>query len=262
MRGDRPRIEGDWLLLPAPQRHQPYRLFCFPHAGGDATAFSPLAHALAPYAEVCALRLPARGGRHRDAMPATFDLLVRTVTTVLGPHLPERFGFYGQSFGALLAWEVARALPAGRRPEVVVAASASPPPTWGGGGRVERDATELLRLAGMGELVAADPELREHALATVTADLDVCATYRYRPEPPLECDLHAVVGSGDPMLDRRGIEGWQAHTTGAFGLSELPGPHLLASVERRGPVELLTSVIGRRTDPHTREPQWSTRRST
>lgn len=257
MRPDRPRIEGDWLLVPAPQEHRPYRLFCFPHAGGDAPAFTRLAHALSPYAEVWALRLPGRGGRRRDPMPPTFDMLVRTVVTALGPHLRGPFGFYGQSLGALLAFEVARALPAGRRPEVVVTASASPPSTWEGGRPAELDAEDLLRLAGVGELAAADPELREGALATIRTDLAIRETYRYRPGPPIESRLQAMVGTGDPMLTGEQLAGWADHTVGGFGLSVLPGPHLLASVERRGPAEHLTSIIGPRPERQTREPQCS-----
>lgn len=65
----RPRVEGDWLFVPAPQPHRPYRLFCFPHAGGDATAYTPLARALAPAAEVWALRPPARGGGSATRCP-------------------------------------------------------------------------------------------------------------------------------------------------------------------------------------------------
>jgi surfactin synthase thioesterase subunit len=261
MRPGRPRIEGDWLLVPAPQEHRPYRLFCFPHAGGDATAFSPMAHALAPYAEVWALRMPARGGRHREPMPVTFDLLVDTVAEQLRPYLHGRFGFYGQSLGALLAYETARALPARLRPEVVVAASASSPATWDGGGPAAVEAEDLLRDAGMGDVVRADPELRERALATVRADLTVGRTYRHRPGPPIACALHAVAGSGDPMLGREELAGWAGLTSGAFGLSVVPGPHLLASVDRRGPVELLTSIIGRRPGADTRDDQWSTSRS-
>lgn len=260
MRRERPRIEGDWLLIPAPQEHRPYRLFCFPHAGGDATAFTPLAYALSPYAEVWALRMPARGGRFRDPMPASFDLLVRTLTEELAPHLQGRFGFYGQSLGALLGYEVARALPPGLRPEVVVTASASPPDTWAAGIPVERDAAELLRLAGLGDSVVADPDLRENALAAIRTDLAVSGTYRYRPGPPIESDLHAVVGTGDPMLTPEQLAGWAAYATGEFGLSILPGPHLLASVDRSGPAELLTSIIGRRPERHTRDDQWSTPR--
>ncbi|MFE2106481.1 thioesterase domain-containing protein, partial [Kitasatospora sp. NPDC059463] len=61
----RPRTEGDWFLLPAPRPAAQVRLFCFPHAGGDATAFTPLARHLAPAAEVWALRPPGPRGRRR-----------------------------------------------------------------------------------------------------------------------------------------------------------------------------------------------------
>ncbi|WP_308310785.1 thioesterase domain-containing protein [Streptomyces sp. GbtcB6] len=252
----RPRTEGDWLLVPAPQDHRPYRLFCFPHAGGDATAFAPLAQALAPAAEVWALRMPARGGRSRHPMPATFDLLVRTVTDALLPHLSGRFGFYGQSFGSLLAYEVARALPPEHRPEVVIAASASPPGTWGAPTPPQYGAEDLLRTCGMGELVASEPELRELALRAIRSDLTVRDTYRYRPGPMLDTALHAVAGDADPMLDAALLAGWAEHTSGAFGLTVVPGGHLLATVQRPGPVGLLTSILGHRPDPTPREPRW------
>ncbi|WP_330297823.1 thioesterase II family protein [Streptomyces sp. NBC_00503] len=243
----RPRTEGDWLFVPAPQPHRPYRLFCFPHAGGDAPAYTRLAHSLAPFAEVWALRMPARGGRRRDPMPASFDLLVATVAEELRPHLGGDFGFYGQSFGALLAYEVARALPKELRPGLVVAASAQPPSAWTGELPQGLGAADLLHLTGMGELVDADPELRDMALAAVQSDLDVKRTYRHRPSPLLDSDLYAVAGDGDPMLDAQRIAGWAEHTSGGFGLSVVPGGHLLAAVDRRGPVELLTSVIGSRS---------------
>ncbi|MDH6136266.1 surfactin synthase thioesterase subunit [Kitasatospora sp. MAA4] len=245
--GARPRAEGDWLLVPAPQEHRPYRLFCFPHAGGDATAYRRLAHAIAPFAEVWALRMPARGGRRRDPMPATFDLLVRTLVEELTPHLGGDFGFYGQSFGALLGYEVARALPQELRPQVVVAASAAPPSAWTGTMPQGRAAADLLRLAGMGELIEAEPELRDMALAAIQSDLDVKNTYRYRPSPLLDTDLYAIAGDGDPMLDPGQLAGWAQHTSGDFGLSVVPGGHLLATVDDRGPVDLLTSIIGRRS---------------
>ncbi|MEU5217478.1 thioesterase domain-containing protein [Streptomyces sp. NPDC020807] len=247
LRAGRPRVEGDWLLVPAPQAHRPYRLFCFPHAGGDATAYTPLARALAPTAEVWALRPPARGGRGRHPMPADFDRLVAAVVEAIGPHLTGaadgRFGFYGQSFGALLAYEVARALPAHRRPDLVVAVGAPAPGEWSGRRTKDLDAAELLRLTGLDELVLADPDLTERALAAIRVDLAVSGTYRHRPHAPIGSDLLALAGAADPMLATCGLTGWAGHTRGAFGHRVVPGGHLLATVDRPGPVELLTSLI-------------------
>ncbi|MFD5085436.1 thioesterase II family protein [Kitasatospora sp. NPDC058406] len=257
----RPRIEGDWLLVPAPQPHRPFRLFCFPHAGGDATAYTPLARALAPAAEVWALRPPARGGRSRHPMPPDFDALVAAVTGAIAPHLDGgRFGFYGQSFGALLAYEVARALPADRRPELVVAAAAPSPAAWTERESRDLDASELLRLTGLEEVVRAEPELVDLALAGIRTDLAVSATYRYRPHAPIGSALYAVAGADDPMLGATDLTGWAAHTRGDFGHHVVPGGHLLATVDRPGPVGLLTTLLaGRQTSVpahDTREQQW------
>ncbi|WP_240800791.1 thioesterase domain-containing protein [Streptomyces sp. ICN441] len=247
----RPRAEGDWLLVPAPQPHRPLRLFCFPHAGGDATAYTRLARALAPVAEVWALRPPARGGRSRHPMPPDFEALVAAVTEAITPHLTGgdggRFGFYGQSLGALLAYEVARALPAERRPELVVVAGAPSPAEWTGRGTRDLDAPELLRLTGLDELVGADPDLAELALGAIRTDLAVSATYRHRAHAPIGSALYALAGADDPTLATTALTGWAAHTSGAFGHGVVPGGHLLATVDRTGPVGLLVSLLtGRR----------------
>ncbi|MET9951140.1 thioesterase domain-containing protein [Streptomyces sp. NPDC006339] len=282
----RPRVEGDWLLVPAPQPHRSLRLFCFPHAGGDATAYTPLARALAPVAEVWALRPPARGGRSRHPMPPDFDALVAAVTEALTPHLTGggdggRFAFYGQSFGALLAYEVARALPADRRPALVVTAGAPAPAAWAERKSRDLDASELLRMTGLEELVRADPELVELALGAIRTDLVVSATYRHRPHAPIGSALYALAGADDPMLttgptgptdstDPTGrtdltepacLTGWAAHTRGAFGHRVVPGGHLLATVDRPGPVDLLASLLTSLTDPQGPAPSSATDRS-
>ncbi|MFE3559503.1 thioesterase II family protein [Streptomyces sp. NPDC059193] len=245
----RPRIEGDWLLVPVPQPHRPVRLFCFPHAGGDATAYTPLARALAPAAEVWALRPPARGGRSRHPMPPDFDSLVAAVAEALTPHLAGaadgRFAFYGQSFGALLAYEVARALPADRRPELVVAAGAPCPAEWAERTSKDLDAAELLRLNGLEEVVRAEPDLAELALGAIRTDLAVSATYRHRPHAPIGSAIHALAGADD-LLATTGLAGWAAHTRGAFGHRVVPGGHLLATVDLPGPVDLLTALLADR----------------
>jgi surfactin synthase thioesterase subunit len=111
----------------------------------------------------------------------------------------------------------------------------------------------------MGDLVADDPDLRELALATIRTDLRVRGSYRYRPGPAIESDLHAVVGDADPMLTPPQLAGWAQHTAGAFGLSVVPGGHLLATVQRPGPVGVLTSILRPRTDPSARGPLWPAR---
>ena len=204
----RPLVVDDWSFVPRPQARGTRRLFCFPHAGGDVTAFTGLAAALAPGLEVWAVRLPGRGGRFCEPMPTAFDSLVAAATAGIGRHLRPGAVFYGQSLGALLAYEVARALPSAMRPNLVVPASASAPAAWTG---TVPDgpgaAAELLRLCGLGELLLAagtDAALRELALATIRADLAVCRDYRYRIQPVPGFAVNAVTGADDPMVGAAG----------------------------------------------------------
>ncbi|WP_329560731.1 cytochrome P450 [Kitasatospora sp. NBC_01266] len=250
-RPDRPHVVDDWFLLPAPRPAAPVRLFCFPHAGGDASAFAPLARALAPDTEVWALRLPGRGARLREALPADFDALVDQVVRALLPHTHPgiTFGLYGQSFGALLGYEVARALPPGHRPRFLVPASCHAPQRWAGELSERLDAAGLLAATGFDRIVAQNAEFEALALATTGADLALCRTYRYRPGPLSGTRLHAVVGAGDPLVCGQDLAAWAEVAEHGVDTTVVEGGHLLAVPTDPGPAELLRAVAATAVQP-------------
>ncbi|WP_329585574.1 cytochrome P450 [Kitasatospora sp. NBC_01250] len=242
---DRPQVVDDWFLLPAPASAARTRLFCLPHAGGDATAFAPLARELAPGIEVWGLRLPGRGARLRDPLPADFDELVRQVVGALLPHTHPgiAFGLYGQSFGALLGYEVARALPPGHRPRFFVPASAHAPQRWAAELPEQVDAAALLSATDADRVIEQNAELKALTLAVTGADLALCRGYRYRPgQLPPEVRLHAVVGAGDPLVAGPDLAAWGAVSERPVATTVVAGGHLLAVPTEPGPVALLRSV--------------------
>ncbi|WP_370964021.1 thioesterase II family protein [Amycolatopsis sp. cg9] len=240
--GPRPAIAGDWCYRPYPLAAGTPQAVCFPHAGGDVTAFAGLAAALAPALEVRAIRLPARGGRFTDVMPGSFAALVTSVVEGLLPHLRPGSLFYGQSFGGLLAYEVARALPAGHRPRIVVPACAPPPAAWPGSiPPTGQRASELLERCGLAGALPDDPAIRELAVATIRTDLAVCRSYRPHGEPATFA-IHAVTGERDEALPPSVTAGWAAATTGPFTTSTEPGGHLLATPLTTGPATLLRAL--------------------
>ncbi|MCC9308107.1 cytochrome P450 [Kitasatospora sp. RB6PN24] len=250
-RPGRPQVVDDWFLLPAPQPAARVRLFCFPHAGGDASAFAPLARALAPETEVWALRLPGRGARLREPMPTDFDALVDRVVRALLPHTHPgvTFGLYGQSFGALLGFEAARALPPGHRPRFLVPASAHAPQHWVRELPEQLDAAGLLAATGFDRVVAENAEFEALALATTGADLALCRTYRYRPGPLSGTRLHAVVGAGDPMVAGQDLAAWAEVAEHGLDTTVVEGGHLLAVPTDPGPAELLRAVAAAAVQP-------------
>jgi cytochrome P450/surfactin synthase thioesterase subunit len=242
---ERPRVVDDWFMVPRPRPAARTRLFCFPHAGGDVSAFTRLAQEL-PDAEVWALRLPGRGARLHEAPPGHFAALVELVTAALLPHTGPGvdFGLYGQSFGGLLAYEVARALPAGHLPRFLVPASVLAPHLWADRLPERLEAAGLLAATGFGEVLELDPELTAMTLATTGADLALCRTYRHRPGPLPAVAVCAVAGAGDPLVRAADLAAWSHVAGGALTTRVVEGGHVLASPVGAGPVEVLRELAG------------------
>src|ERR1700761_3436951 len=94
----------------APDARTVLRLFCFPHAGGDANAFSGWRKELPRTLDVCPILLPGRGRRSLEPHGRQLTTMAAAIAAELPEMLELPFAFYGHSMGALLAFEVARAL--------------------------------------------------------------------------------------------------------------------------------------------------------
>lgn len=254
LRTGRPRVVDDWFMVLLPRPEARTRLFCFPHAGGDVTAFLPLARELDGDAEVWALRLPGRGARADDPRPETFAALADLVTRAMLPHTGPGvdFGLYGQSLGGMLAYEVARRLPAGHLPRFLVPASVRAPHQWAGRIPDRTDAEGLLAATGFDAVLRQDPELAAMALEVTGADLDLCRTYRHLPGPLPSVAVHVVAGSHDPLVSAEDLADWAdaapapGTAGGRFGVTVVEGGHVLADPQNPGPVQVLRRLIARR----------------
>jgi medium-chain acyl-[acyl-carrier-protein] hydrolase len=211
----------------------PCRLFCFPHAGGNASAFRGwTAQPGLSGVIVHPVHLPGRQARFRDPAPVRMAPLVEIVLADLEPWLHEPFALFGHSMGALLAFEVARTL---RRrglpsPLRLCVSSHSAPRLRRLGAPLHRlpDARllSLLGLApGAGQSAAQHRELMALMLPTLRADLEVCETYHPAPELPLALPLAAFGGAWDPGVTRAGLAAWGDETTAGFVVRQFPGDH-------------------------------------
>ncbi|MCX4679080.1 alpha/beta fold hydrolase [Streptomyces sp. NBC_01433] len=229
-----PRTEGDWFWLPSPRPHAAVRLLCFPHAGGDATAFASLGRLLPEEIELWGVRMPARGGRARDRYPESFDELVGAVGEAVLPHLDRPYAVLGQSIGALVGYEVARKLAAHLSPTACFVIGFAPPSTWreppGSGG--EADVRELadfmLRNDERAGAVVTHPALREMVHQVLLADMGLARTYRDPGTGPLTCPVKAILGADDEAVSAGEMEEWKhCSTDDGFGLDVLSAGHLV-----------------------------------
>ena len=210
------------------------RLVCLPHAGGSSLPFAGWQTWMPAGVLVLMAALPGRGERWREPLPHRFDDLVEDLAGRLAPRLDGPFALFGHSFGALLAFELARVLPSMgcQQPRLLAVAGRNGPALPAAGEPMhalpDREfAAAIRRLGGTPGDVLDDEDLRATFAPVVRADLRLAETYRRRPGPPLCCPVAAYAGVADPLVDVGGLAAWHGETTAGAEVSWLEGGHFV-----------------------------------
>lgn len=209
------------------------RVVCFPHAGGSAPAFAPLAAALPDPVDVVALQYPGRLERRAEPCIDSIDALVAAVVPELvgGGWLDRPFVLFGHSMGAIVAYEVARVLERshGLVPLGLLASGRRAPSTHrseqvhrGGDRALLR---EVARLGGTPQVLLDDEDVQQLMLPALRGDYKAIETYSWRPGPPLACPIEALVGAADPLTSEAEAAAWSQHTFATFAIHVFPGGH-------------------------------------
>lgn len=221
-----------WLPYRRPQSEPALRLFCFPYAGGSASAFRGWADRLPDGVEICAVQPPGRERRMAESAPTRMEPLVAELARVLEPVLDRPFAFFGHSMGAKVAYELARRL---RRDDRSL-------PRWMcfSGSRAPHMPTdddpihalpddelidELHRLGGTPKEVLANEELMRLLLPLLRADFELNETYEHEPETPFDVPVSAYGGTRDEECPPETIEGWEDVTRSRFRRHMFEGGH-------------------------------------
>src|SRR5215470_9479879 len=77
------------------------RLFCFPHAGGNAAFYRPLRRFMPAEVDFCPVELPGRAARLDEPPFTSMSALMERLDRALQPLMGVPFGFFGHSAGAV-----------------------------------------------------------------------------------------------------------------------------------------------------------------
>jgi surfactin synthase thioesterase subunit len=195
----------------------PARVYCFPPAGGDPTAFLAWQPALGPDAEIVGVCAPGRAHRADERAAASIDELADGAAAAIGGQADRAVYLFGHSLGALVAFEVARRLSDNSAARHLIASGCEAPRlnpseyiVWSDGNHGRVFAREAARFMGLSEaFLAADDEVQELLLADLRADVSLLAAYRYRPAPRLGMGITLVCGRDDPHVGPSGLTAWQ-----------------------------------------------------
>jgi medium-chain acyl-[acyl-carrier-protein] hydrolase len=204
-----------------------------PYAGGSGTVFHRFAQGFPASTEVQSLQPPGRGFRLREPPVRDFARMIESVLAVLRPRLDRPYALFGHSMGALVAFELVRALRREGRllPLHLFVSAARAPAAWQAI-PVSVDAEPLAFWRAVNQLYGTPvhgpvhPDVLTLAVPPLKADFALIASYRHSVEEPLTLPITAFVGTRDPMVRRDAALAWQAETSGPFALHEVAGPHL------------------------------------
>jgi medium-chain acyl-[acyl-carrier-protein] hydrolase len=238
---------NDWLscreLRPQPR----LRLFCFPFAGGSASAYRGWSAGLPKDVEVCPIQLPGREARFAEPAFRNIADLVPVLADVLSPLIDLPFAFYGHSMGSLVAFELAHELRGrGMAQPLALYPAAHEAPKYPHITAISQLPDDEL-IAYVGKVsntpeVLDNPQLLQLILPTLRSDLSVCDFYVFRPRAKLECAITAFGGRED-RIPRAALEAWGEETEGTSDVEMLPGGHLFLSASRAQLLDILAQRL-------------------
>jgi surfactin synthase thioesterase subunit len=240
-------MSGSWLVRFAARPQATARLFCFSCAGLGASMYRLWPAALPADIELCALQLPGRETRLREAPLSSIPALVDAIVPALQPHFDRPFAFFGHSMGAVLAAEVTRTLASLGAPtprHLIVSARRPPhlPDTapWLHTLPDDRFVAEInRRYGGVPVQVMEQRELLGLLLPCLRADIEALENFTPPARHPLSTPITAFGGTYDQRASRADLEAWRGETNSAFRLRLFPGDHFYLNPQRAA---LLTEV--------------------
>ncbi|MFH8367375.1 thioesterase II family protein [Streptomyces sp. NPDC018031] len=251
-----------WVRSFQPVDRAGVRLVCFPHAGGSASFFHPMARSLHPHIGVLAVQYPGRQDRRSEPGVRDIRELARRIAPELVPwSAAGPLAFFGHSMGAVVAFETARELRRlTGRPPVMLFASGRRAPSTVRDERLHQHGDEaiigeLRLLNGTDAAIFQDEELVRMVLPALRSDYEAIETYSCAPDVTVDCPVLALIGDRDPRVTADEARAWRRHTTGPFDLEVFDGghfylvPHAARIIDRiRARLATAAAVPGHRTD--------------
>ncbi len=242
---------SSWIACPKPNPQARLRLFCFPCAGGVASAYSAWSNNLPADVEVCSIQLPGRGSRLMERPFTRLPLLVQTLIPILQPYLNIPFAFFGHSMGALLCFEVARQLRRQNLPSPVhLFACSCPAPQIS----IPSPPIHVLpdtafvaelrhRYNAIPQPILENNELMQLFLPSLRADFAMMGTYVYTTERPLDSPITVFGGLQDSAISYDELEAWRIQTHSSFTMQLFPGGHFFLHAPKSSFLQALSQQM-------------------
>jgi len=216
------------------------KLFCFPYAGGNASAFRGIASSVLSDFDVHILNLPGREKKISEKPYKSMEKLIEDILVDIAPLLGEVNVFLGHSLGAKIAYETAKELKNMNIHHFIAAGSGAPnllPPKITYNLPDKEFINELRRLSGTPEVILNNPKLINFFLPAIRADFELDETYFVRGKEKIPCAVTAFWAEEDTEVSKNAMMLWREYTDNDFFLEVFKGGHFFIKDEEEQVVE-------------------------
>ena len=204
----------------------------FPHSGCAAAAMDPVAAAFPAAVRVLSIEYPGRGTRIAEPFAPDLFALATEIAASVEDDARLPLTVFGHSFGALVAFEVVRALNRmGLSVKRLYASSCPNPHVMASLERTVHQISDeqlvdlLVFHGGMSEELLEDVEMLDFVLPVIRNDTRLSELHRPEPGAMIGAPITAVGGQDDSTVSYEDLAGWGAVTTAEAGVVLLPGAH-------------------------------------
>ncbi|MDJ0903719.1 MAG: SDR family NAD(P)-dependent oxidoreductase [Xenococcus sp. MO_188.B8] len=237
---------NDWIVHQKSKSKSKLRLFCFHHAGGNASLFRTWSDALPSTIEVYPIQLPGRRESTNEPMFTQFEALIETLTQLLIPYLDKPFAFYGHSLGGLISFELIHALRQACNLEPIhlfVSGALVPHAISTTLTNKMSSLEELLKVVELPKSIQNDKSFMDEFISVFRKDSQLFKSYTYLDRDPINCSISAFGGTEDSLISKDNLLDWSYYTSETFTLHMFPGKHMFPISSEKELVKTISQIL-------------------
>lgn len=194
------------------------RIFCFHHAGGNASYFNEWKKYVDYETEICKVQLPMREERLDEKMPDSIQELANSFVEENINILEKPFILLGHSMGSIVAFEVSCLLEKSfNKKPLALFVSAAEGPNSKREARFkdlsDENLVNILREYGqIDEDILSNKDFLEFYLPIARADFGLCAKYENKNKEKLSCPIYVLAGDKDTFVRIEELKNWSNYT--------------------------------------------------